>query len=192
MDLLESYGEPSDLYLSRSEEVNIFRPIFTGDVFQRREGECDLGMIIVLAHPCSIRGREAQLLDDILVCSVEPLPSPPPSNKWASGFYRKMPLPDLGVPLDELESIDVAVALGGVKRFFKSFDPDHGAEIDQCSYGRCDRDRSDQYAVTGVENARDMHDDAGCAAVVAALVMDDFDDAGTEAVEAVQRRRRPM
>ena len=89
-------------------------------------------------------------------------------------------------------AVDAAVALGAVERFFETIGIDDCAEIDQCSYGCCDRDRPDDHAVARVENARDVHDDAGCAAVVAALVVDDFDDAGTEAVEAVQRGCRPM
>ena len=95
MDLLEAYGEPDDLYLARLEEVNPHRPLFTGDVYESGAG-AESETVIVLAHPCSIRGRDAQLLNEVLVATVSEMPDSPPSHKWSSGYFRKMPLPDLG------------------------------------------------------------------------------------------------
>lgn len=89
--MLDDYGSPEALYLALHEDVNPYRPIFTGDVFKLR----DESLVIVLAHPCSIRGQGAELLEWILVAEVRPMASPPSMAKWRSGYFRQMPLPDL-------------------------------------------------------------------------------------------------
>lgn len=91
MPSLETYSDPNDLYLARLGEVNVNRPIFTGDVFELE----DARWMIAIAHPCSIRGKEAQLLKEILTAEVSVLDDPPQPLKWASGFFARMPLPDL-------------------------------------------------------------------------------------------------
>jgi hypothetical protein len=91
LDLLEDYGTPDTLYLARGDEVNRYRPVFTGDIFLVPDGN----PVIVLAHPCSIRGRDAELLEWILVAEVRQMTAPPPIVKWRSGYFRQMPLPDL-------------------------------------------------------------------------------------------------
>ena len=69
-------------------------------------------------------------------------------------------LSNLFVALDELVTVDPAVSQRAVERFFEAFDPHDGTEIDQCSYGCRDRDRSEQFAIDGIEHARDVDDDA--------------------------------
>ena len=101
-------------------------------------------------------------------------------------------LPDLGVPRDELESVDGAVAFGAVERLLEPFDPDDGTEIDQRSHRCRHRNRSVGASVDWVEDARDMDGDTRSTSVVAALRMDDLDDVGSEPVEPVQRGRGPM
>lgn len=73
-----------------------FRPLFTGDVLQdvAVPGVQDAGRAIVLAHPCSMRGRDAQLAATILVAAVEDH-DVVPAHKWEQGFLNRMPLPAL-------------------------------------------------------------------------------------------------
>jgi hypothetical protein len=89
--VLESYQDASDLYLARADEVSPYRPFFTGDYF---EIDAETGWLIA-AHPCAMRGREAELLSTVLVLPVQRMESPPRADKWAGGHYRQMPLPDL-------------------------------------------------------------------------------------------------
>lgn len=89
--MLESYQDASDLYLARADEVSPYRPFFTGDYF---EIDTESGWLTA-AHPCAMRGREAELLDTVLVLPVQRMKSPPRADKWADGHYRHMPLPDL-------------------------------------------------------------------------------------------------
>lgn len=93
---LETFQKPGDLYLARGEEVNPLRPLFTGDVVAdvAIPGVQDGGMAAVVAHPCSMRGKDAQLEPRVLVAAVAE------SGKigraaWAGGHFGLMPLPDL-------------------------------------------------------------------------------------------------
>jgi len=93
---LETFENPDDLYLARGEEVNPLRPLFTGDVVAdvAIPGVQDGGMAVVVAHPCSMRGKDAQLEPRVLVAAVAE------SGKigraaWAGGHFALMPLPDL-------------------------------------------------------------------------------------------------
>jgi hypothetical protein len=96
---LDTYEEPSSLYRSRGEEVNPHRPLFTGDVLRDVPvpGTQDGGMALVLAHPCSFRAGGGQLSDRVLVCSVSAM-SKAGANAWRTGFFSRMPLPDLDGP----------------------------------------------------------------------------------------------
>ncbi len=49
---METYNEASDLYLARGKDVNIRRPIFSGDVFADVPipGVQDRGMAVLIAH----------------------------------------------------------------------------------------------------------------------------------------------
>lgn len=93
---LEQYSTPEDLYLARGSDVPVARPVFTGDVFENVAipGVQEEGMAIVVAHPCSIRGAEGRLLDRVLVASVGAHQPAPPRN-WSTGFFDRMPLPEL-------------------------------------------------------------------------------------------------
>jgi hypothetical protein len=93
---LETFEKPGDLYLARGEDVNPLRPLFTGDVVANLAipGVQEVGMAAVVAHPCSMRGKEAQLEPRVLVAAVAE------SGKigrtaWAGGNFALMPLPDL-------------------------------------------------------------------------------------------------
>lgn len=93
---LETYDDPSDLYLARGPEVNEHRPLFTGDVLGNVAvpDVQDTGMAMIIAHPCSMRGPEAKLNDVVLVAAAEPH-SPVGPGAWTKGYFDTMPLPDL-------------------------------------------------------------------------------------------------
>ncbi len=59
---LASYDDSGELYLTRGDEVKPNRPLFTGDVFLdvAVPGVQDGGLVIVVAHPCSLRGAHPQ------------------------------------------------------------------------------------------------------------------------------------
>ncbi len=95
---LEPAAEPDRLYLAVGDDVNDARPIFTGDIFREVEiPGIGTTPAIVIAHPCSIRGREGAMQERIPVAAVSEH-QPQPAEKWGNGFYDRMPLP--GLPLD--------------------------------------------------------------------------------------------
>lgn len=96
---METFTSPDELYLARGEEVAPLRPLFTGDVLAdvAIPGVKDEGMAIVVAHPCSMRGKEARLYPRVLAAAVRS------SEKigqgaWVKGHFALMPLPDLCEP----------------------------------------------------------------------------------------------
>ena len=93
---LETFEAADDLYLARGEEVNPSRPLFTGDVVANVAipGVQEQGMAIVVAHPCSMRGRHAQLEPRVLVAAVTEKGNVG-RGAWAQGHFNLMPLPDL-------------------------------------------------------------------------------------------------
>ncbi len=93
---LDAYDNPGDLYLTRSDEVNLYRPLFTGDVFDNVpipgvQGE---GLAMILAHPCSFRIGAGELTDRVLVARVGETQKQGP-NAWTRGLFDRMPLPEL-------------------------------------------------------------------------------------------------
>ena len=93
---LETYEAPDDLYLARGEDVNPLRPLFTGDVVADLAipGVQDGGLAAIVAHPCSMRGKDARLEPRVLAAAVAG------SGKigrtaWVTGNFGLMPLPDL-------------------------------------------------------------------------------------------------
>jgi len=93
---LETFEKPGDLYLARVDDVNPLRPLFTGDVVAdvAIPGVQDGGMAVVVAHPCSMRGKDAQLEPRALVASVVERDKIGRAA-WAKGNFGLMPLPDL-------------------------------------------------------------------------------------------------
>ena len=93
---LETFETPGDLYLARGEKVNPLRPLFTGDVVGdvAIPGVQSKGMAVVVAHPCSMRGRNARLEPSVLMAAVAERASMGRSA-WADGHFGLMPLPDL-------------------------------------------------------------------------------------------------
>lgn len=66
---LESPASTDDLYDARGEEVQPYRPIFTGDVFDVI-GEGPAGTWMVLQHPCALRSNGVDLVETVLVAPV--------------------------------------------------------------------------------------------------------------------------
>lgn len=93
---LETYSSADDLYLARGREVNLRRPLLTGDVFKEVEipGVGDEELAVLCAHPCSMRGLHAQLADRVLVGAVRDH-APVRREEWMKGFFDRMPLPEL-------------------------------------------------------------------------------------------------
>lgn len=98
---LEIYGHPDELYLSRGEDVNPRRPLFTGDVLLDVPipGVQEGGMAMLVAHPCTMRGRNAELRPRLLLAAVQPS-DPVGRSAWTHGFFNRMPLEDLLQPGD--------------------------------------------------------------------------------------------
>ena len=93
---LETYAEPADLYLTRGEDVNGRRPFFTGDVFADVPipGVQDGGMAFIIAHPCTLRGGNAQLREHVLMDAVREHANVG-AQAWTRGFFDLMPMPEL-------------------------------------------------------------------------------------------------
>lgn len=93
---LETFSSPDDLYLARGKDVNIHRPLFTGDVLAEVAipGVQERGLAIVIAHPCSMRGPEARLAPTVLMAAVREH-DPVGREAWRRQHYRLMPLPNL-------------------------------------------------------------------------------------------------
>ncbi len=120
---LETFEKPGDLYLARGDDVNPLRPLFTGDVIAdvAIPGVQDGGMAVVVAHPCSMRGKDAQLEPRVLVASVADHGKIGPAA-WSRGNFGLMPLPDLlevGKPwvarLDDIGKAVTADIMAGVR-----------------------------------------------------------------------------
>lgn len=93
---LDTFNDPEELYRARGTDVNLNRPLFTGDVLRNVAipGSQDGGMALILAHPCSFRRAEGKLAERILVAAVREAPRQG-GNAWTRGFLDRMPLPDL-------------------------------------------------------------------------------------------------
>lgn len=113
---LECPASASDLYLAASpEEVEVARPVLTGDVFPGvtvpgADGE---GLAIVLTHPCSMRVDGVRLTKRLIMVPVSP-GEEIPFNRWRTGYFKVMPLPGLmgahySARFDEMGLVNSAV-----------------------------------------------------------------------------------
>lgn len=91
---IEAPESADRLYLSRGSDVDPYRPVMSGDVFEGRIETLDdpHDLIIVVSHPCSMRAG-AHLRPRLQVAPVLPRGAVSPSD-WG-GSYRAMLLPDL-------------------------------------------------------------------------------------------------
>ncbi|MCA1702647.1 MAG: hypothetical protein LC808_05025 [Actinobacteria bacterium] len=96
-DGLEAPGSAEELYLARSDEVALERPLLTGDVLAGVEipGLDDGGRLaVIITHPCSMRADGVNLVERLLVARVDPA-TPITFHQWRAGHYKIMPLPSL-------------------------------------------------------------------------------------------------
>lgn len=84
------------MYRSRGTDVNPTRLIFTGDVYDDVQIPLiqDTGSIVVIEHPCAIRGSHSHLNEYVLVAAVS-RHDPVGKNGWTRMHYDLTPLPDL-------------------------------------------------------------------------------------------------
>ena len=94
---LEPDADPARLYAAVAADINPHRPFFTGDIFTEVDipgvGEAPA---MIIGHPCSIRGRNGSLAEQMPVASVEKHPEIAP-QRWSNGYFKMMPL--AGLPL---------------------------------------------------------------------------------------------
>ena len=94
---LEKAINPDRLYHALSADVDDARPLFTGDVLESVDiPGVGKSTAIVIAHPCSIRGRLGSLKERILVAAVTEHQKLP-DDKWIAGYFDRMPL--AGLPI---------------------------------------------------------------------------------------------
>jgi hypothetical protein len=113
---LETYDDPSDLYLATGDDVNAFRPMFTGDIFSDVvvPGTNEAGLAIIIAHPCSFRVGGGRMAEQVLMAVVRSRDERTPPSAWTRGLYSTMPLPDLlgdrlhVAHLDEVGRVNIA------------------------------------------------------------------------------------
>jgi hypothetical protein len=85
-----------DLYLERGDELAVSRPVLTGDVFSNVEIDADDhdGLVLVIAHPCSMRGARGRLRPRIAVAPIRPYQHLS-FESWPAGHFNVFPLPQL-------------------------------------------------------------------------------------------------
>lgn len=93
---LETFEDPSELYLALRDEVNSDRPLFTGDVFADVPalGFGEPAGVVIVAHPCTFR-QGASLRDSVLVCPVERPGQSIGRRMWQRGHFDWTPLPNV-------------------------------------------------------------------------------------------------
>ncbi|WP_269857966.1 hypothetical protein [Streptomyces sp. RPT161] len=92
---MEKPRDPAELYRALGEDVNPARPILTGDVFENvavidTDGSSTVETVMVLDHPCSLRGEDGVNLAARLVVAQVRRTQP---GSWRTGHYNRMFLP---------------------------------------------------------------------------------------------------
>jgi hypothetical protein len=97
-----------ELYLARGEDVMVARPIMTGDVFTDVMLDIDGhdGTVMVVAHPCAMRGALGQLRPRVVVAPVVPFRNIP-FRRWPKGDYGVLPLLELHGEDDEPRAVEL-------------------------------------------------------------------------------------
>jgi hypothetical protein len=93
---LDTPSSEDALYLDRGHPVDPWRPIMQGDVFEQVQipGLADHERIMLVSHPCSMRGADGALKPKLQAVPVDPHQAVP-LDRWAIGYLRVLPLPDL-------------------------------------------------------------------------------------------------
>jgi hypothetical protein len=95
-DDLEAPASAEELYLARGTGISQARPLMTGDVVRRVDipGVEVEGDAIILQHPCSMRKDGVNLVDRLLAARVT-ASDDVPFDRWPTGYFGRMPLPEL-------------------------------------------------------------------------------------------------
>jgi hypothetical protein len=85
-----------DVYLGRAEEVARGRPVLTGDVFEGVELDLEDhgGLVMVVAHPCSMRANLGRLRPRVVVAPIR-RHQHLPFRSWPGRDFDFFPLPQL-------------------------------------------------------------------------------------------------
>ncbi len=101
---LETPRDVSDIYLARGDEVEVYRPILTGDIFRNARipgvDDTDENLAMVVTHPCSMRGQHGRLNQKLMMARLRDHAAFP-LKAWPRQQPRKMPLPELRGPDDQ-------------------------------------------------------------------------------------------
>ncbi|MEJ7785609.1 MAG: hypothetical protein WKF96_12460 [Solirubrobacteraceae bacterium] len=107
-ETLVAPGSNDELYLARGDELVPARPVLTGDVFTNVEIDADDhdGLVMVVAHPCSMRGARGRLLPRIVVAPIRNHQDVA-FKRWPTGFFKVMPLPGLHGDQDQSRAVQL-------------------------------------------------------------------------------------
>lgn len=95
---LETPSNVNALYYAQGDDVDVNRPVFTGDVFAPQwnpggDKVVETDAFIVLQHPCALRVGGVDLVDPILCARISHVDAI--RTDWAKAPVRHMPLPNL-------------------------------------------------------------------------------------------------
>lgn len=95
---LETPSSVNALYYAQGDDVDVNRPVFTGDVFAPHwshggDEAVETDAFIVLQHPCALRVGGVDLVDPILCARISQVQGL--RSDWAKAPVRQMPLPNL-------------------------------------------------------------------------------------------------
>jgi hypothetical protein len=77
------------------EEALLLRPYMTGDVFAEvDEGDGERVPVMIVAHPCVIRGSRGRLARRVPCCVVKQMQQELPYDEWAERGFHLFPVPD--------------------------------------------------------------------------------------------------
>ena len=93
---LAAPASAAQLYLGRGDDLAPGRPLLTGDVFVDVSIDADEhhGLVMVVAHPCSMRGPKGRLVKRIAVAPIRNYQRVA-FEKWPTGHFKVLPLPNL-------------------------------------------------------------------------------------------------
>jgi hypothetical protein len=82
-----------ELYLGYGDDIARGRPLLTGDVLTEVAIDADEhdGTVMIVAHPCSMRGARGRLLPRIVVAPIRAYQHVP-FETWPDGHFKVMPL----------------------------------------------------------------------------------------------------
>jgi hypothetical protein len=99
---LAAPASTAELYRGYGDDIPIARPLLTGDVLTdvTIDGEAHDGTIMIVAHPCSMRGARGRLLPRVVVAPIRTYQQVP-FDQWPDGHFKVMPLPQMHAEGDE-------------------------------------------------------------------------------------------